>query len=190
MHGGLLCVAFRLSVCPSVCLHSETLVGSLVCLKVQLLATFGLLAVANSNVPKSAVVGLTVYQSMLPFSLTFDLEVTWVEVKGHMGQGQIRVPCKGRWAHDNVKLLHFCIGFRFLWQLSPQISMTFYTNICNSFQNDYQEGVIRVQVPHLTQYHTAVQLNAATTATDVILKFQRRSFVAQPAPRESMKNNK
>ncbi len=29
------------------------------------------------------------------------------EVKGHMGQGQIRVPNKGRWAHDNVKLLHF-----------------------------------------------------------------------------------
>ncbi len=24
-----------------------------------------------------------------------------------MGQGQIRVPNKGRWAHDNVKLLHF-----------------------------------------------------------------------------------
>ncbi len=34
---------------------------------------------------------------------SFDLEV-----KGHMGQGQIRVPYKGRWAHDNVKLLH-CI---------------------------------------------------------------------------------
>ncbi len=24
-----------------------------------------------------------------------------------MGQGQIGVPNKGRWAHDNVKLLHF-----------------------------------------------------------------------------------
>ncbi len=30
----------------------------------------------------------------------------WVKVKGHMDQGQIRVPNKGRWAHDNVKLLH------------------------------------------------------------------------------------
>ncbi len=45
-------------VCLSVCLHTETLVGSLVCLKVQLLATFGLLAIANSNVIKSAVIGL------------------------------------------------------------------------------------------------------------------------------------
>ncbi len=26
-----------------------------------------------------------------------------VKVKGHMGQGQIRVSNKGRWAHDNVK---------------------------------------------------------------------------------------
>ncbi len=33
--------------------------------------------------------------------LTFDLEV-----KGHVGQGQIRIPKKGRWAHNNVKLLH------------------------------------------------------------------------------------
>ncbi len=27
-----------------------------------------------------------------------------------MGQGQIRVPNKGRWAHDNIKLLHW-----FMW---------------------------------------------------------------------------
>ncbi len=27
--------------------------------------------------------------------------------QGHVGQGQMRVPNKGRWAHDNVKLLHF-----------------------------------------------------------------------------------
>ncbi len=33
-------------------------------------------------------------------------KVTWVKVKGHIGQGQIRVPKKGRWAHINVKLLH------------------------------------------------------------------------------------
>ncbi len=26
-----------------------------------------------------------------------------------MGQGQIRIPKKGRWAHNNVKLLHFYI---------------------------------------------------------------------------------
>ena len=57
MHGGLLCIAFRLSVCLSVCLHTETL-----------------------------------------------------EVKGHTDQGQIRVPNKGRWAHDNIKMPHFCLG--------------------------------------------------------------------------------
>ncbi len=27
-------------------------------------------------------------------------------VKGHIGQVQMRVPKKGRWAHINVKLLH------------------------------------------------------------------------------------
>ncbi len=34
--------------------------------------------------------------------MRFDLEV-----KGHVGQSQIIVPNKGRWAHDNVTLLHF-----------------------------------------------------------------------------------
>ena len=34
-------------------------------------------------------------------------KVRLVKVKGHMGQGQIRVPNKGRWAHNNVKLLHY-----------------------------------------------------------------------------------
>ncbi len=38
--------------------------------------------------------------------MTSRSKVTWVKVKGHVGQGQIRVPKKGRWAHDNVKLLH------------------------------------------------------------------------------------
>ena len=56
-------------------------------------------------------------------------------------------------------------------------------------QSDYQEGVIRVQVPHLTSYHTAVQLNASTTATDIVQKFQRRSFVQQASVKEQ-KNNK
>ena len=43
--------------------------------------------------------------------LTCIVKVTWVRVKGHMGQGEIRVPNKGRWAEDNVKLLHFlCVG--------------------------------------------------------------------------------
>ena len=37
-------------------------------------------------------------------------KVTRVKVKGHTGQGQIRVANKGRWAHYNVKLLHFDIG--------------------------------------------------------------------------------
>ncbi len=35
-------------------------------------------------------------------------KVTNIKVKGHVGQvkGQIRIPEKGRWAHNNVKLLH------------------------------------------------------------------------------------
>ncbi len=28
------------------------------------------------------------------------------KVKGHIGQGQRRILKKGRWAHNNVKLLH------------------------------------------------------------------------------------
>ena len=32
---------------------------------------------------------------------------SWVKVKRHVGQGQIRIPKKGRWTHNNVKLLHF-----------------------------------------------------------------------------------
>ncbi len=32
-----------------------------------------------------------------------------LSVKGHMNQGQERVPNKGRWAHDNVKLLRFVL---------------------------------------------------------------------------------
>ncbi len=34
----------------------------------------------------------------------------WIKVKGHVGQGQISVPKKGRWAHDNVKLLHLFLA--------------------------------------------------------------------------------
>ncbi len=41
--------------------------------------------------------------------MTSRSKVTWVKVKGHINQGQVRVPNKGRWAHDNVKLLHFLI---------------------------------------------------------------------------------
>ncbi len=40
-------------------------------------------------------------------------KVAWVKVKGQMGQGQIRVPNKGRWAQDNVKLLHFMFCHQF-----------------------------------------------------------------------------
>ncbi len=52
------------------------------------------------------------FQRFFVISMRFDLEVKgqWVKVKGHVGQGQIRVPDKGRWAHDNVKLLHFLIS--------------------------------------------------------------------------------
>ncbi len=69
MHGGLLCIAFRLSVCLSV----------------------------------------TIPKSLDNHSLEKNSKVIWVKVKGHVGQGQIRVPNKGRWAHDNVKLLHYFI---------------------------------------------------------------------------------
>ncbi len=40
--------------------------------------------------------------------------VTLVKVKVHLGQGQIRVPNKGRWAHINVKLLHVFVNLRSL----------------------------------------------------------------------------
>ena len=43
----------------------------------------------------------------IDFILASRWNVTWVKVKGHIGQGQIRVPKKSRWAHINVKLLHF-----------------------------------------------------------------------------------
>ena len=33
-----------------------------------------------------------------------------IKVKDHIGQGQIRIPNKGGWAHNNVKLLHFNIA--------------------------------------------------------------------------------
>ncbi len=39
--------------------------------------------------------------------MTWRSKVIWVKVKGHVGEGQINIPNKGRWAHDNVKLLHF-----------------------------------------------------------------------------------
>ena len=35
-----------------------------------------------------------------------------MKVKGHEGHGQVRVPNKGRWAHLNVKLLHFKLPSR------------------------------------------------------------------------------
>ncbi len=41
----------------------------------------------------------------------------WVKVKGHIGQGKVVIPNKGRWAHINVKLLHF---FLFLSELCNQ----------------------------------------------------------------------
>ncbi len=34
------------------------------------------------------------------------IKILRLEVKDHMGQGHIRIPYKGRWAHNNVKLLH------------------------------------------------------------------------------------
>ncbi len=36
---------------------------------------------------------------------------SWVRVKGHIGQDQIRIPSKGRWAHNNVKMLHFFLNY-------------------------------------------------------------------------------
>ncbi len=47
-------------------------------------------------------------------------------VKVHMGQGQIRVPNKGRCAHDNVKLLHLNLICK-----SKLIGRKFNTNLVN-----------------------------------------------------------
>ncbi len=42
------------------------------------------------------------FQGFYAVYLTWDLEV---KVKGHKGQGQIRVPNKGRWAHITLPFL-------------------------------------------------------------------------------------
>ena len=39
-----------------------------------------------------------------------------------MGQGQIGIPNKGRWAHDNVKLLHYIFRVLFLVQSTKNVS--------------------------------------------------------------------
>ena len=31
---------------------------------------------------------------------------TWVKVRGYIGQGQIRIPNKDRWVHNNIKVIH------------------------------------------------------------------------------------
>ncbi len=41
--------------------------------------------------------------------VTYRLKATNIKVKDHIGQGQIRIPKKGRWAHNNVKLLNFSV---------------------------------------------------------------------------------
>ncbi len=84
MHGGLLCIAFSLSACLSGCVHHlvvHHLVGTGLCCA-----------------PPTCVVHLAL---LVCSFLACDLQV-----KGHMGQGQIRVPYQGRWAYDNIKLLH------------------------------------------------------------------------------------
>ena len=53
----------------------------------------------RSNVKVNMLENVIFFKDFFVISLRFDLEV-----KGHMGQGQIRVPNKGRWAHNNVKL--------------------------------------------------------------------------------------
>ncbi len=39
------------------------------------------------------------------------LKVTWVKVNGHMGQSQPKAHDICRWAHINVKLLHYNVFF-------------------------------------------------------------------------------
>ena len=51
--------------------------------------------------PKSSVCNTSVQKNPRP---------KFMKVKGHGGHGKLRVPNKGRWAHINVKLLHFLIG--------------------------------------------------------------------------------
>ncbi len=41
----------------------------------------------------------------ISWTVTYRLKATNINVKDHIGQGQIRIPKKGRWAHNNVKLL-------------------------------------------------------------------------------------
>ncbi len=56
------------------------------------------------------------------FRLSVGLSVC-LKVKGHMGQCKIRVPYKGRWAHDNVKLLHWWfLVITTLWHYHPDVT--------------------------------------------------------------------
>ena len=58
-----------------------------------------------SSVPSSDLKGQSVAESLPDsFIQRSDGSRSKVTIMGH---GQIRVPNKGRWAHDNVKLLHF-----------------------------------------------------------------------------------
>ncbi len=88
-----------------------TLVGFLAHLYLCTVGSYVLLSVCRSW-------NLTNIQTRKKFisrkvDLTSRSKVTWVKVEGHVGQGLIRVPNKGRWAHGNVKLLHFYFVMEF-----------------------------------------------------------------------------
>ncbi len=61
--------------------------------------------------------------------LSWRSKVTWVKVKGHIGQGNIRVPNKGSWAHINVKLLSNMLdgSISFLIPLDTDLSNQYQT---------------------------------------------------------------
>ncbi len=52
-------------------------------------------------------------------------KVTLVGVKGHIGQGHISIPNKGRWAHNYVKLLHFLPALNFIHSVTSQGGVTY-----------------------------------------------------------------
>ena len=55
-----------------------------------------------------------VYSGEYIVHLICGLEFIGHKYQGHVGQGQISIPNKGRWAHNNVKLLYFFSNRAFL----------------------------------------------------------------------------
>ena len=53
-----------------------------------------------------------------------ELNITWAEIKGHLGQDQRNVYDIGRWAHINVKFLYFFFSICLKYSCEyPQINI-------------------------------------------------------------------